>query len=347
MSRRAGDAHSFQTDASERPRTGSMMKIPVIMCIDVEPDTREIDPRDRSDWTGFVRAYQFFKQLRPKLESATRAPVRFSWFLRMDPQIEHTYGSPSWVVARYPEIFRELNSAGDELGLHTHAWRWDDPSGRWVVDHANQEWIEHCVRGSFLAFREAIGRPCHSFRFGDHWMNNETMRLLEELGARFDLTIEPGRKKPRHRNGEIFTGALPNYQRVPRHPYRPSPANFKEPGFPEARGLQVIPLSTAKPGWPTMRRLLNIRRTAKYCLSAFIDPLPLNPCFDVQDFCQMMDSILYRRKDSYLAPVVRVDGFRQVPEMHNIEKNFDRILNHRLAERFVFVNPATAVELLS
>ena len=323
------------------------MKIPVIMCIDVEPEEREIDAHDRSDWAGFERAYQFFNQLRPKLESATGAPVRFSWFLRMDPQIEYAYGSPSWVVARYPEIFRELDSAGDELGLHTHAWRWDDPSGRWVVDHGNQEWIEHCVRVSFLAFQQAIGRPCRSFRFGDHWMNNETMRLLEELGARFDLTIEPGCKRPRDRKGELSTGALPDYQSVPRHPYRPSVANFKEPGFPDGREMQLIPLSTAKAGRPTIRRILNIKRTAKYCLSAFTDPMPLNPCINVQDFCQMMDTILYRRNDSYLAPVIRVDGFSKLPEIHNIEKNFDRIVNHRLAERFVFVNPATAVELLS
>ena len=255
----------------------STVKIPVIMCIDVEPDARQIDAHDRSDWAGFVRAYQFFNQLRPKLESATGSPVRFSWFLRMDPQIEYAYGSPSWVVARYPEIFRELDSAGDELGLHTHAWRWDDPSGRWVTDHGNQEWIEHCVRVSFLAFQQAIGRPCRSFRFGDHWMNNETMRLLEELGARFDLTVEPGRKRGCYPNGELFTGSIPDYRSVPRRPYRPSVANFKEPGFPDSREMQVIPLSTAKPGPPTIRRLLNIKRTVKYCLSGFRDPIPLNP----------------------------------------------------------------------
>lgn len=323
------------------------MKIPVIMCIDVEPDAREIDPRDRSDWAGFVGAYQFFKQLRPKLESATGARVRFSWFLRMDPQIEHTYGSPSWVVARYPEIFRELDSAGDELGLHTHAWRWDDPSGRWIVDHGNQEWVEHCVRVSFLAFHQAIGRPCHSFRFGDHWMSDETMRLLEVLGARFDLTIEPGRKRARHRNDELFTGALPDYRSVPRHPYRPSKADFREPGFTDGREMQVIPLSTAKPGWPTFRRILNLKRTAKYSLSAFTDPVPLNPGTNVQDFCQMMDTILYRRNDSYLAPVIRADSFSKLQDRDNVEKNFDRIVNHRLAQSFIFANPATAVELLS
>lgn len=324
-----------------------MKKIPVIMCIDVEPDAREIDPSERSDWDGFIEAYHFFDQLRPKLESATGAPARFSWFLRMDPQIEHTYGSPSWIVTRYPEIFRELIVAGDELGLHTHAWRWDEVSDRWVVEHGNQNWIDHCVRFSFEAFQHAIARPCYSFRFGDHWMNDETMRLVEELGARFDLTLEPGCQRRGNRNSELSTGTLPDYRSVPRHPYRPAIANFKEVGFTDGRQIQVIPLSTAKPGRPTFVRLLNIKRTAKYLLSGLSDPVPLNPCIDVQDFSQMMDTIIYRHKDQYLAPVIRVDAFSKQREKHNIERNFDSILNHRLAERFRFVNPATAVDLLS
>jgi hypothetical protein len=322
------------------------MKIPVIMCIDVEPDAREVEAFDWAGWKGFIAAHRFFTQLRPQLEGATGAPVRFSWFLRMDPQIEHAYGSPSWVVKRYSEIFRELESAGDELGLHTHVWRWDELSRRWVSDQGNQEWIDHCVRVSFEAFQRELGRPCRSFRFGDHWMNNETMQLLEELGAQFDLTLEPGLKAPRVRNSrELSTGSLPDYRGVPRHPYRPSKSNFKEPGFSEGREIQVIPLSTAKPGRPTIRRFLNIKRAAKYCLSRFRDPMHLNPCFDVPDFCQMMDSILLQ--DSYLAPVLRVDGFSNHKQRANLEQNFRHILNHPLAEHLRFVPPAKAVELLS
>ncbi len=193
-----------------------MTKLPVIMCIDVEPDDREIAPFERSDWKGFEHAYSFFRQLRPRLESATGANVRFSWFLRMDPQIEHTYGSPSWVVSRYPEIIDQLQSDGDELGLHIHSWRWDSIKRRWVADHANQSWVEQCVRTSFAAFQRALGRPCQSFRFGDRWMNNETMSLVEQLGAKFDLSLEPGHKETRRMNPrELSTGSLPDSRGVP------------------------------------------------------------------------------------------------------------------------------------
>jgi hypothetical protein len=326
----------------------SMMKIPVIMCIDVEPDDREIDVFELAEWTGFVESYHFFSQLRPELERTTGSPARLNWFLRMDPQIEHVYNSSAWVVERYAKIFRELESAGDELGLHTHPWRWDERSRRWVADHGNQEWVDHCVRISFEAFHRALGRPCRSFRFGDHWMNNETMRLLEELGAQFDLTIEPGCKAPRRRNRrELVTGYLPDCSGIKNQFYRPSKSNFKEPALVDWPAIQIIPLSTAKPGRPTLGRSLSIKRVAKYCLSAFRDPMQLNPCFDVQDFCKMMDSILYLRKDLYLAPVLSVDSFIKPQKRYNLEQNFKYILNHPLAEHLTFVTPGAAIESLS
>jgi hypothetical protein len=40
-------------------------------------------------------------------------------------------------------------------------------------------------------FDKATGRHCESFRFGDGWLNAETLRLLEDSGVRFDLTLEP------------------------------------------------------------------------------------------------------------------------------------------------------------
>ena len=97
-----------------------MNKIPILICIDVEPDDREIDPDVRHDWKGFEKSYEFFTQLRPRLKAVTGSPVHFSWFLRMDPQIDHTYGSPTYVVTRYRDLLQKLSMMGDELGLHTH-----------------------------------------------------------------------------------------------------------------------------------------------------------------------------------------------------------------------------------
>jgi len=222
-------------------------KIPVVICLDVEPDERVFDPLSRPDWTGFEKTWEYFSNFRPHLERATGSPVHFSWFFRMDPQVEYVYGSASWVMARYPRIVRELQVSGDEPGLHPHSWRWDETAQEWIADFSNQPWIEHCVRQSFAAFEECFRRPCGSLRFGDRWMNDATLALAEKLGARFDLTIEPGRKP--ERLIESFTGSLPDYTHAPRRPYRPSRNNFQKSAGWWRRKMWMLPVSTAKPGW--------------------------------------------------------------------------------------------------
>jgi hypothetical protein len=219
-----------------------MEKLPIAICIDVEPDERAIDPRVAADWLGFEKTFEFFERLRPQLEDVTGAAAHFSWFVRMDPQIAQAYGSPAWSVARYGKLLDRLLASGDEIGLHIHAWRWDEAFGNWIADMGNQEWVDSCVRMGFAAFEQSLKRPCRSFRFGDHWMNNATLDLVERLGARFDLTAEPGRKmllipEPR-------TGFPPDYSLTPSQPYRPSKTNFTECSDSTARRLWVVPLST-------------------------------------------------------------------------------------------------------
>lgn len=219
-----------------------MEKIPIVICIDVEPDERAIERNVAKDWEGFETTFEFYEKLRPRLEDATDFPVHFSWFLRMDPQIADTYGSPNWAVTRYRKMFERLEATGDDIGLHTHAWRWDAKLCEWVADMGDQEWVNHCVQMSFSAFEQSFRRTCQSFRFGDHWMNDATLALVERLGARFDLTVEPGRKKlyiP-----DRYTGSPPDYSQAPRQPYRPSKLNFTECGVEQKRELWAVPLST-------------------------------------------------------------------------------------------------------
>ncbi len=182
-----------------------MRKIPLILCIDVEPDEREIKRGIAKDWQGFEETYKFFSNLRPHLEEATGAPVRFSWFFRMDPQIEDTYGLSWWVAKRYGEVIEQLELAGDEIGLHTHAWRWDSGLHRWITDNGDQKWVRHCIHTSFEAYRSAFGRPCISF---------------------------------------VYTGSLPNYLTTPSWPYKPSRQDFMKQSHTQERELWVIPIST-------------------------------------------------------------------------------------------------------
>src|ERR1041384_1571558 len=228
----------------------SMKKISVVMCIDVEPNDREIDPRVPKDWSGFELTFEFFSKLRPRFEAATGSPVHFSWFLRMDHQIARTYGSASWAVTRYASFIKEMKRAGDAIGLHAHPWRWNEGLNNWIVDLADQEWIDHCLRMGFKSFRESLDERCLYFRFGDHWMNNATSRLIEKLGARFDLTLEPGQKGGHV--AEPFTGYFLDYLHVPQRPYRPSRTDFRKPGSYLTRRLWTIPLSAGLADWSAL-----------------------------------------------------------------------------------------------
>jgi hypothetical protein len=324
-----------------------MRTMPVILCIDVEPDERYPTPDAAKDWEGFAETFEFFSALRPRLAEATGAPARLSWFFRMDPQIEVAYGSPDWVVRRRGEIIEQLERAGDELGLHTHAWRWSEDSHCWVADHGNQQWISHCLRVSFAAYRRAFGRACASFRFGDHWMNNEAIDLLESLGAQFDLTIEPGRiARPAQCLNEPHTGSLPDYVSAPRRPYRPSRRDFRTHHAGHERGLWAIPLSTGKePG-----RFTTVKRAAETLgidLRKRNDTVPLNLALDAPLFRALMDSWLAAAEEKYLALVVRADACLPARFRANVAENMNSLLSHPLAGRFQFSRPAEAVRLLT
>lgn len=224
-----------------------MTRIPVLMCIDVEPDERLIDPNVRKAWRGFEITYEFFSELRLRLQAATGSPVHFCWFLRMDPQIARTYGSASWAVTRYPLLIEELKRAGDALGSHTHAWRWNDASNEWILDLADQEWVDQCVRMGLRSFNESLNESCLYFRFGDRWMSNATFDLVEKLGVRFDMTLEPGQEGGQLE--EPSTGSLLDYGHVPQYPYRPSRREFRIPGSVFKRRLWAIPLSAGSKNW--------------------------------------------------------------------------------------------------
>jgi hypothetical protein len=321
-------------------------KIPVIICHDVEPDYRQISADTGEDWEGFPETVQLFGALRDRLADVTGAPAHFSWFLRMDPQIERAYGSPGWAAERYGELLTRLEQAGDEVGLHTHAWRWDEGLSRWVTDHGSRQWVEHCVRMSFEAYQKAFGRPCRSFRFGDHWMDDEMMELLESLGVQFDLTVEPGRIPRPYPSDKSPSGTLPDYVSVPRRPYRPSRRDFRQHGPDGARDLWVIPVSTGKePGRFTMVK--SAAAALGVDLRKRNDTVPLNLELNAPVFRALTESWLAAAEEKYLVLIIRSDACLPERARVNVEENLDFLLTHPLARSFRFTRPADALALLT
>lgn len=223
--------------------------LPILICVDIEPDLRLVDPIAQVDWLGFERAAPLIEQLRPRMESATGRPAHVSWFLRMDPQVAHVYGDAGWAAKRYRRDFDSFLAAGDELGIHLHTWKWDDDKSAWKQDFADQSWVTHCVESAFAAFESAFGTTCRAFRFGDRWMNDETMHLIERLGATSDSTIEPGRVGTE--TPDEYIGTFHDYSDVPRYPYRPSRADFMSPKPEPVLDIVVIPVQSVPASWAT------------------------------------------------------------------------------------------------
>jgi len=240
---------------------------PVVFAIDVEPDDPEFPPGSAAPWLGFERCIDLFDEIRDGLERATRSPVRLSWFLRMDPQIERGYGTASWAAERYATQFEHLRRSGDEIGLHTHAWRWGEQQSRWIVDVGNESWIEDCARSSFATYRDVFGERCRAHRSGDRFMSNGLLAVLRELEVDIDLTVEPGMRGVRMARSRPHTADIPDMALVPRIPYVPSQSDWRRPALGQSTGdLLMVPLTSADPGpllgsWrAAARRVRNGRR---------------------------------------------------------------------------------------
>jgi hypothetical protein len=212
--------------------------LPLLICFDVEPDPRVLD--EPNDWVGFEHLFRFIQEARPSLAEATGADPHFIWSLRMDPQIERTYGTPTWVAQRYPDELAALEEAGDEIALHIHPWRWDESTG-WVSDFVDTEWSRVCVEMAFQAYAEAFGRDCRTTAFGDRWLTRDNLAVAVAHGARYDLTPEPGHRPTPTPNPQL--GILPDYTDTPRKPYRPSPDDPTRPGGSNDAPW-IIPITT-------------------------------------------------------------------------------------------------------
>lgn len=127
--------------------------IPVVLAVDVEPDGKPAGRDDRVYLDGLATTISWLDGLRPRLEAATRRPANFAWFLRMDPQIETLMGRAAGVADLAAPQMDRLRQMGDGLGLHTHAGRWDATRHRWIVDHGDPIWIEHCLRTPSMPIR--------------------------------------------------------------------------------------------------------------------------------------------------------------------------------------------------
>ena len=226
---------------------GTGARIPIVFGFDFEPDGREVD-RENPTWNGGVALLEQAEDFRDRLAKASgQETVPLSWFLRADPQVELAQGSASWAFDRFSEQWQSLLAQGDELGLHMHPWRWDEEADRWRQDHADEEWLLHCLDVAIDAYRDFMGRGPTSYRGGDRFFNAVVMRHLEKRGIKADFSLERMKGGARLANHELGAGAIPDHSRISPEAFWPSENDYRVPGPPRESGFGLLPL-TSYPG---------------------------------------------------------------------------------------------------
>jgi hypothetical protein len=306
----------------------------VLFVIDVEPDLRKTRG-DQDGWEGTRKALPYLDAFRRQLEERTGTSVEFNWFLRADPQIRKSWGKAHWVAEACPELIKTIGDRGDYCGVHPHLWRWNPRRGRWFNELADPAWTAECLHTSIEAFQRIFHRPPEACRFGDRWLNQNAVELMQASGIRYDLTIEPGLPDEPVFDDPHATGRLPDYRAAPREPYQPSSENFLAPKREGANGssLWMVPLSTTAPVWRLMRRtpyLLKASRPPNLSLrSSYVWP-HLRAQLDVMTGVP-------------LVVVVRTGDFERPYFLKNFLRTTPRLAPHPALARCEFTNPAAAV----
>jgi hypothetical protein len=320
---------------------GSPGPIPVVLSIDVEPDDFFLDPGRRDPWLGFEQAVTFFDGVRSTLAGHERHPARFTWVVRMDPQVAEVYGRADWAAATYPRLFDTLQAHGDELGVHPHAYRRKGAS--WTLDYGDAAWTAHCLRSSLESFGDAFGRPCRTIRWGDQWTSQRMVDLLEDHGVAFDLTLEPGLPGGAFgHHGDRVTGTLPDLREAPTWPFHPSADDFRRPDVARGRHLLMIPLSTAYVRPPLWRRVAY--RIVKRGTVAPMSTLLLS--HEPRLFARIVDEVLHRPHPQHLAMVMRSNAACDGRLRRRITRNLETLGRHPCSAHFVWVPPAAVPAMI-
>lgn len=227
-----------------RLKSRSRPALPVALCIDVEPDERLMEDGE-VPWVGFEHCLERADGTRAELERISGAPAAFTWTIRSDPQIEETRGSAGWAFETYADSWRKFTDAGDEIGLHSHAWRRDEHG--WFGDHGDSVWVEHSIALGLEAYEAHFGRPPSTYRGGDRFLSAALIAQLERAGVALDLTVEP--RTPgveRLVESERSTGAIPDFSDAPEDPWWAQPGELLAPGTARPGALTMAPLTAGE-----------------------------------------------------------------------------------------------------
>ncbi|HYB99484.1 MAG TPA: hypothetical protein VEC57_10185 [Candidatus Limnocylindrales bacterium] len=232
-----------------RDRHDAARTVRVALAIDVEPVPRLPTSGKDSDWNGLRASIRLVRLLRERLSRTQATVPAFTWLVRMDQQIRRVYGHCGWIAERFAAELDDLERHGDDVGLHTHLFRWDERASAWVTDYECLDWMRLCVEEAVHAFRASRGRAPRFHSFGDRYLSEEAVAVLEELGLAADMSVEPGFFAiDTMRPGETLLGRMPDFTHAPRSVWRPSHDNYLQHDA-HGRRLRLLPVTTYRFPW--------------------------------------------------------------------------------------------------
>jgi len=207
------------------------------IALTVDSDSDQFDPslnRGASpvpSWEGVENGIPNIVEVTASCRDSSGAAPKFTWFVRVDPQLEALYGDCGYLLDRYASLWDSCKRRGDELAWHPHLYRLE--GARWVQE-VNPERLQADLQETWVSMQKRRFYPTSS-RIGDAFGSNEVLQTLSHLGLLCDATAMPGRVR-RDSDRQL------DWDGTPMHPYRPSVADYRRPGTPTVDLLE-IPMS--------------------------------------------------------------------------------------------------------
>ena len=318
-----------------------MQPIPTVWRIDIEPD--DFQPGSESAaWDGFVTMFELVERLRGRLGDRSGVPIRPTWFIRLDPDIERCFGRTDFIVHRNRAQIDRLLARGDLVGIHTHFYRWDEQGHHSYTDVADDAWNIECLDVSASTFKQCFGESVRRASQGGYFMSDRLVERSIALGIEVDVTVEPGlaAKKADPSFGDYATAPSPSFEGFPRHPYYPSRAALGMPARSEddARRLLIVPLTS----YDYKTALLPWRkRISKRLRGESAPPRPLNPWKawpHPRTYWDLVTRAVDEGPACYFAFAVRTDG--PGSETHRrVRTLLEYLPEHPISTRLRFVDP--------
>jgi hypothetical protein len=159
---------------------------------------------------------------------------KFTWFVRVDDQVEYYHGNACYLLERYSTMWRHRKNIGDEIAWHPHIYKFENNVWSRETDPAHVKEII-CRNYKIFSKCEAVPKVC---RIGESWFDNDISALLDDLGIICDSTAMPGRM----RQDDYRTM---DWRKTPQKPYHPSIGDYQVPGKEKRKYLEV-PMSMIK-----------------------------------------------------------------------------------------------------